>query len=217
MILFNFWITSNAVELLFGGILFYTTKSGRHDISFYAVPAGSLSRCFSVFFCPPEPVMNVAGMTTVFSVFVAIGNERAATVSAGQMVIGAFLSYDILRMCRPPFPSALFRTEFPTPSRFRLDYLPAAIRTKSDSCCVNSFHRIAPFPTENGRKYSVFCCPIVRSLYKSLHYSPPHETSVPSRKTTFSTPSSYTTMWLSVASITSRFGISFSLTPANNS
>lgn len=68
-------------------------------------------------------------MTAVFSVFVAIGNERAATVSAGQMVIGAFLSHDILRMCRPPFPPALFRTKFPPPSCFRLDYFPATIRT----------------------------------------------------------------------------------------
>lgn len=161
--------------------------------------------------------MDIAGMTAVFSLFISIRNKRTATVRAGQMVIGAFLSHDILRMCRPPFSPALFRTEFPTPSCFRLDYLAAAIRTHFDSCCINSFHCIAPFTKENGQRYSVFCCPIVRSLYKSLHYSPPHETSVPSRKTTFSTPSSYTTMWLSVASITSRFGISFSLAPADNS
>ena len=192
-------------------------KAGRRGIFLYAVPAGSLSRCFSVFFYPPEPVMNIAGMTAVFSVFVAIGNKRTATVRAGQMIIGAFLSHDILRMCRPPFSPALFRTEFPTPSYFRLGYFAAAIWTHFDSCCINSFHCFAPFPKENGRRYSVFYCPIVRSLYKSLHYSPPHETSVPSRKTTFSTPSSYTTMWLSVASIISRFGISFSLAPADNS
>ena len=192
-------------------------KAGRYGIEKYAAPAGWLSRCFSVLFRPPEPVMDIAGMTAVFSLFISIRNKRTATVRAGQMVIGAFLSHDILRMCRPPFSPALFRTEFPTPSCFRLDYFPAAIRTHFDSCCINSFHCIAPFPKENGRRYSVFCCPIVRSLYKSLHYSPPHETSVPSRKTTFSTPSSYTTMWLSVASITSRFGISFSLAPADNS
>lgn len=192
-------------------------KAGRYGIEKYAAPAGWLSRCFSVLFRPPEPVMDIAGMTAVFSLFISIRNKRTATVRAGQMVIGAFLSHDILRMCRPPFPSALFRTEFPTPSCFRLDYLSAAIRTHFDSCCINSFHCIAPFTKENGQRYSVFCCPIVRSLYQSLHYSPPHETSVPSRKTTFSTPSSYTTMWLSVASIISRFGISFSLAPADNS
>lgn len=156
-------------------------------------------------------------MTAVFSVFVAIGNKRTATVRAGQMVIGAFLSHDILRMCRPPFSPALFRTEFPTPSCFRLDYFPAAIRTHFDSCCINSFHCIAPFPKGNGRRYSVFCCPIVRSLYKSFHYSPPHATSVPSRKTTFSTPSSYTTMWLSVASMTSMSIASFSRASAESS
>lgn len=216
MILFNFWITSNAVELLFGGI-FLRKNAGRRGIFLYAVPAGSLLRCFSVFFCPPEPVMNIAGMTAIFSLFISIRNKRTATVRTGQMVIGAFLSHDILRMCRPPFSPALFRTEFPTPSCFRLDYLAAAIRTHFDSCCINSFHCTSPFPKENGRRYNVFCCPIVRSLYQSLHYSPPHETSVPSRKTTFSTPSSYTTMWLSVASIISRFGISFSLTPVDNS
>lgn len=154
-------------------------------------------------------------MTAVFSVFLAIGNERAAAVSAGQMIIGAFLPHDILWMCRPPFPPALFRTELPTPSCFRLNHFPTAIWTHFDKCCINAIHRITPFPKENGRRYSIFCCPIVRSLYKSLHYSPPHETSVPSRKTTFSTPSSYTTMWLSVASIISRFGISFSLTPSD--
>ena len=161
--------------------------------------------------------MNIAGMTAVFSLFISIRNKRTATVRAGQMVIGAFLSHDILRMCRPPFPPAPLRTEFPTPSCFRLDYLAAAIRTQSDSCCINSFHCIAPFPKENGQRYSVFCCPIVRSLYKSFHYSPPHATSVPSRKTTFSTPSSYTTMWLSVASMTSMSIASFSLAPADNS
>lgn len=161
--------------------------------------------------------MDIAGMTTVFSIFVAIRNKWAATVSAGQMVIGTFLSHDILWMCRPPFSPALFRTEFPPPSCFWLDYFPAAIRTQSDSSCINSFHCIAPFPKGNGRRYSVFCCPIVRSLYKSLHYSPPHATSVPSRKTTFSTPSSYTTMWLSVASITSVFIASFSQASAESS
>lgn len=156
-------------------------------------------------------------MTAVFSVFVAIRNERASTVSAGQMIIGAFLPHDIFWMCRPPFPPAPFRTEFPPPSCFRLNHFLTAIRTQSDSCCINSFHCIAPFPKGNGRRYSVFCCPIVRSLYKSFHYSPPHATSVPSRKTTFSTPSSYTTMWLSVASMTSMSIASFSLAPADNS
>ena len=161
--------------------------------------------------------MNIAGMTAVFSLFIAIRNKRTATVRAGQMIIGTFLSHDIFWMCRPPFPPALFRTEFSTPSCFRLDYLSAAIRTKSDSCCVNSFHCIAPFTKGNGRRYSVFCCPIVRSLYKSLHYSPPHATSVPSRKTTFSTPSSYTTMRLSVASMTSMSIASFSRASAESS
>ena len=156
-------------------------------------------------------------MTAVFSVFVAIGNKRTATVRAGQMVIGAFLPHDILRMCRPPFPPAPLRTEFSPPSCFRLNHFPAAIRTQSDSCCINSFHCIASFPKENGRRYSIFCCPIVRSLYKSFHYSPPHATSVPSRKTTFSTPSSYTTMWLSVASMTSMSIASFSRASAESS